>query len=105
MLEQLKTKALFQNTIDVWIALCNENNIDWYDVDAYRRFIRYLLSKGVRMNRFPLCVKETGGYERSRDKVALLDELSRINAEDAQVYIVKLDDNTMRVIREFKPYT
>jgi len=42
MLEQLKVKALFQNTIDVWIALCNERGSEWYSVDGYRAFIRYL---------------------------------------------------------------
>ncbi len=101
MLEQLKTRALFQNTIDVWIALCNERGLEWYNVDGYRAFIRYLLSKNVKMDRFPLCVKETGTYERSRDKVALLDELSKLNTQDAQVYIVKLDENTLNVIRGF----
>jgi hypothetical protein len=101
MLEQLKVRALFQNTIDVWIALCNERGSEWYSVDGYRAFIRYLLSKNVKMNRFPLCVKETGTYERSRDKVSLLDELSKLNTQDAQVYIVKLDEETLKIIREF----
>jgi hypothetical protein len=103
MLEQLKAKALFQNTIDVWIALCNEKGLEWYSIDGYRAFIRYLLSKNVKMNRFPLCVKETGTYERNKDKVSLLDELSKLNVQDAQVYIVKLDEKTLKVIRDFSP--
>jgi hypothetical protein len=103
MLEQLKAKALFQNTIDVWIALCDEKGLEWYSIDGYRAFIRYLLSKNVKMNRFPLCVKETGIYERSKDKVSLLDELSKLNVQDAQVYIVKLDEKTLKVIRDFSP--
>ncbi len=103
MLEQLKANALFQNTIDVWIALCDEKGLEWYSIDGYRAFIRYLLSKNVKMNRFPLCVKETGTYERSKDKVSLLDELSKLNVQDAQVYIVKLDEKTLKVIRDFSP--
>jgi hypothetical protein len=38
-LEELRQKAFFQNTIDVWIMYCEECGWDWYSIDAYRRFI------------------------------------------------------------------
>ena len=45
-LEELRRKAFFQNTVDVWIAYSEERKWDWYDIDAYRRFISHLkLSK------------------------------------------------------------
>ncbi len=101
MLEELRRKALFQNTVDVWVALCNENGKDWHNADGYREFMRYLISRGVKMNPFNLCVKETGGYERSREKLSLLDTLANINSADSKVYIVRLDDGTLKVIRGF----
>ncbi|MDW8275566.1 MAG: hypothetical protein RMJ59_04190 [Candidatus Nitrosocaldus sp.] len=101
MLEELRRKAVFQNTVDVWIALCGEKGREWYDVEGYRAFIGHLMKSNVRMNRFPLCVKETGGYERSRDKVALLEALSTMNTKDALVYVIKLDDSTLKIIRGF----
>lgn len=101
MLEELRKKAIFQNTVDVWIALCNEKGREWNDVKGYRAFINHLMKNNVRMNRFPLCVKDTGGYERSKDKVVLLEALSAMNTQDALVYVVKLDDNTLKIISSF----
>lgn len=37
-LEELRSKAFFQNTIDVWIMCCQEKTWDWYDVDAVQTF-------------------------------------------------------------------
>jgi hypothetical protein len=33
-LEQLRARAFFQNTVDVWIMLCEEKKWDYYDLDA-----------------------------------------------------------------------
>ncbi|HYA85095.1 MAG TPA: hypothetical protein VEH06_16855, partial [Candidatus Bathyarchaeia archaeon] len=90
-LEELRSKAFFQNTIDVWIMCCQEKTWDWYDVEAYKRFIRYLRSKGVKMQKFPLCIKESGGmYERGRDKSKFLEELSHYSSDDACAYTIRL---------------
>lgn len=102
-LEELRTKALFQNTIDVWIMHCQETNMEWFDVDAYREFITHLLQNNVKMQKFPLCIKESGGmFERGRDKTQLLDKLSQFDTPDAMAYTLKLDDKTMSIIRSFK---
>jgi len=104
-LEDLRTKAIFQNTVDVWIMRSEEEDFEWFDIDAYRRFISHLLNNGVKMTKFPLCVKESGGmYERGRDKTQFLDALSKFTSDDALVYTLKLDDRTLQVIRSFKQY-
>lgn len=101
-LEELRQKAFFQNTVDVWIMYCTERNWDWYDVDAYRRFIKHLSLKGIKMQKFPLCIKESGGmYERGRDKAQFLDMLSKIPADDAAAYTLKLSGDVMAAIRSF----
>ncbi|HEY7506158.1 MAG TPA: hypothetical protein VH621_01005 [Nitrososphaera sp.] len=101
-LEELRQKAFFQNTIDVWIMYCAERGQDWYDVDAYRRFIGHLGSKGVKMQKFPLCIKESGGmYERGKDKAQFLDQLSKVPSDDAAAYTLKLSSDVMVAIRSF----
>jgi hypothetical protein len=101
-LEQLRDKAFFQNTIDVWIMLCEEKKWDYYDLDVYRSFIRYIKAKGIRVQKFPLCIKESGGmYERGRDKTKFLEELSHISSEDASAYTIKLSTETLSWLRSF----
>src|SRR5919201_6991604 len=102
MLEELRQKAFFQNTIDVWIAYSEEKGWDWYNVDRDRHFIGHLLSKGIKMQKFPLCVKESGGkYERGKDKAEFLDRLSKISSDDTAAYTVKLTADTIAAIRSF----
>lgn len=101
-LEELRQKAFFQNTIDVWIMYCAERDWDWYNVDNYRRFISHLSSKGIRMQKFPLCIKESGGmYERGKDKAQFLEQLSKISSDDAAAYTLKLSGDAMAAIRSF----
>jgi hypothetical protein len=101
-LEELRQKAFFQNTIDVWIAYSEERGWEWYNVDTYRRFIGHLDSKGIKMQKFPLCVKESGGkYERGKDKAEFLDQLSKLFSDDAAAYTVKLTADTIAAIRSF----
>jgi hypothetical protein len=101
-LEELRQKAFFQNTIDIWIMYCEERGWDWYSIGAYRRFINHLNSRGIRMQKFPLCIKESGGiYERGKDKAQFLDDLSKIAAEDTAAYTIKLNENTISIIRSF----
>jgi len=101
-LEELRQKAFFQNTIDIWIMYCTERNWDWYNVDTYRHFISHLSSKGVKMQKFPLCIKESGGmYERGKDKAQFLDQLSKIPSDDASAYTLKLSGDVIAAIRSF----
>jgi hypothetical protein len=101
-LEELRQKAFFQNTIDVWIAYSEERGWDWYNIDAYRLFIEHLLSKGIKMQKFPLCIKESGGtYERGKDKTQFLDQLSKISNADTAAYTIKLTGETIGTIRLF----
>ncbi len=101
-LEELRQKAFFQNTIDIWIMYCAERDWDWYNIDTYRRFISHLSSKGVKMQKFPLCIKESGGmYERGKDKAQFLDQLSKIPSDDASAYTLKLSADVIAAIRSF----
>jgi len=103
-LEELRKKALFQNTIDTWIMLCEENNVDWYSAEKYMKFIAHLLQSGLKMQKFPLCIKESGGmYHRGRDKTQFAEALSQSTDPNAAAYTVKLNDQTIKIIRLFNP--
>ncbi len=46
-LDELRKKAIYQNTIDVWIAASEEKNHDWYETEDYKKFIAYLKANQV----------------------------------------------------------
>jgi hypothetical protein len=102
-LEKLRTQAIYQNSIDTWIAVCEEKQLDWYDTESYKKFIGYLFKNGINMKKFPLCVKETGGmYERGKDKTKFAETLANLVDPNAAAYTIKLNDPTLKVIRDFQ---
>jgi len=102
-LDELKQKAIYQNTVDTWIAACSEKNIDWYETENYKKFIGYLIQNGLKMQKFPLCIKESGGmYERGKDKTKFAEILSESSDPNGAAYTVKLNDATLELIRKFQ---
>jgi len=105
-LEELRKKALFQNTIDTWIMVCSENKTEWFSPENYKKFIGYLSTSGLKMQKFPLCIKESGGmYERGRDKTEFAEILSQETDPNAAAYTLRLNDDVIKLIRQFKPLT
>ncbi len=101
-LESLRDKAFFQNSIDVWIMLCEEKKWEYSDIKNYLKFIDHLFSNNIKIQRFPLCIKESGGmYERGKDKTAFLDRLSKVQSDNASAFTIKLTENTISTIRDF----
>jgi hypothetical protein len=101
-LEELRRKALFQNTIDTWIMLCNENNSDWFLPENYKMFIAHLFKSGLKLQKFPLCIKESGGmYQRGKDKTQFAETLAQSTDANAAAYTIKLSDDTIKIIRQF----
>ena len=101
-LENLRKQAIYQNSIDTWIAVCEEKQIDWYETEQYKKFIDYLFKNGVNMKKFPLCVKESGGmYERGKDKTTFAETLSQTTDPNAAAYTIKLNDQNLKIIRDF----
>ena len=103
-LEDLRKKALFQNTIDTWIMLCEETRTDWYSPENYKKFISHLAKSGLKMQKFPLCIKETGGmYQRGKDKTQFAETLAQSTDPNAAAYTIRLSNETINIIREFDP--
>ena len=102
-LDNIRKKVVYQNTVDIWIAMCQEQDTDWNSTETYRKFIAYLLKTNLVMKKFPLCIKESGGnFERGQDKTEFAGKLSESNDENSAVYTIKLNDAAMNIIREFK---
>ncbi len=103
-LEELRKKALFQNTIDTWIMLCEENNVDWYSPEKYKKFVLHLFQNELKLQKFPLCIKESGGmYQRGKDKTQFAETLSQSTDPNAAAYTIRLSDETIKIIRQFNP--
>ena len=102
-LDEIRKKVIYQNTVDIWIAACQEQGIDWNYTEKYKKFIAHLLKSNLQMKKFPLCIKESGGnYERGQDKTTFGEKLSESNDENSAAYTIKLNDNAMNVIRKFE---
>ena len=102
-LDNIRKKVAYQNTVDIWIAMCQEQDTDWNSTEIYRKFIAYLLKTSLTMKKFPLCIKESGeNFERGHDKTEFGEKLSESNDENSAVYTIKLNDVAMNIIREFK---
>jgi hypothetical protein len=61
------------------------------------------MQNGLSLKKFPLCIKETGGmYERGKDKTTFAETLAQLTDPNAAAYTIKLNDNALKVIRDFK---
>ena len=101
-LEDLRKKVIYQNTLDVWIGACKEKNINWNEIESYKKFINYLLNQNIGMKKFPLCVSETDpALESNQDKVKFAEILSESKDPNCATYTVKLKYSTIGLIRKF----
>ncbi len=102
-LESLRQKVVFQNSIDVWIALAGEKSVGWNDVDGYKRFVAYLLENGLSLKAFTLCAHEAGATEQ--EKTEFVERLAGQKEADpnAATYTIRLTDAAIQTIRGFEP--
>jgi len=101
-LDELRQKVIYQNTIDVWIKVCEEKNMDWNVSEDYKKFIDYLLNNNINMKKFPLCVSDGDSkLESTRLKVKFAEGLSEENNPQSATYTIRLNDSTVEKIRRF----
>ncbi|HEY4673513.1 MAG TPA: hypothetical protein VIH03_05045 [Nitrososphaerales archaeon] len=83
-LDELKAKLIFQNSMDVWIALCREKNWDRRDYSHYRQFIRHLQEREVQLKKAPQGhpIKDSEG-------------------NPVETYTIRLDNTIIEKIRSF----
>lgn len=100
-LESLRKKVIFQNSIDVWIAVCSDNNTSWNDAENYKKFIAYLLKNNLNLKAFTLCAHEAGAVDE--EKTSFVDVLAQLKDKDpnAATYTIRMTDAAMDILRNF----
>lgn len=100
-LDSLRRKVVFQNSIDVWIALAQDRGIEWNDPESYKKFIAYLLGHNLNLKAFTLCAHEAGAVEQ--EKTDFVERLAQLKDKDpdAATYTIRLTDAAMDTIRSF----
>lgn len=83
-LDKLRSVLLFNNTVDVWMTMCNEKGWEWRDPDRYQKFIEYLRQNGV-----------------SFGKTDVKHPIKGFAGKQVESHVIKLDDATVVKIRNF----
>ena len=105
-LEELRKKVLYQNSIEIWIGVCKEKNIDWYNTDNYKKFITFLLNNNLDMKQISICFDESDrekSFDSGHSKKMFANKLAEINEKNSACYTIKLNDVNIELIRKFKP--
>mgnify|MGYP001378043517 CR=1 FL=1 len=59
ILEDLRKKALYQNSIEIWIGISEEKTLDWFNTENYQKFIAFLLKNELNMKQMTICFDES----------------------------------------------
>ena len=100
-LDIIRKRVFFHNSIDVWISACDENSIDWFNADNYKKFIAYLLKNNLQLKAFNLCTHEAGATEEKKTKFADILAETKDSDPNTATYTIKLNKATVDLIREF----
>ena len=100
-LDVIRKKVFFHNSIDVWISACEEKNLDWFNIENYKKFISYLLKNNLQMKAFNLCALEAGATEERKTKFADILAETKDSDPNTATYTIKLSKDTVDLIREF----
>ena len=100
-LDVIRKKVFFHNSIDVWISACEEKNLDWFNIENYKKFISYLLKNNLQMKAFNLCAHEAGATEERKTKFADILAETKDSDPNTATYTIKLSKDTVDLIREF----
>ena len=100
-LDIIRKKVFFHNSVDVWISVCEEKNIDWNSTENYKKFIEYLLKNDLQLKAFNLCAHEAGATEEEKTKFTELLAEEKNSNPNAATYTIKLNDKSIDLIRKF----
>ena len=94
-LDELKTRLLYNDVIDVWLAYAREKGVPSIDPDRFRRFTVHLTSRGVDVRELSVCISAEG--EKGQLAKAVYGK------SEVRTRVVKLDSRTLQIVREFDP--
>jgi hypothetical protein len=82
--DELRQGLLYNNTLEVWMALCAERGREWRNLEEYQRFLDHLSKVGVRLDVSVVCPPIKGFSEKP-----------------PKAFNIKLDNSTVQKVREF----
>jgi len=101
-LDEIRKKVLYQNSIEVWIGLSKEKNMDWVDTENYKKFIAFLLKNDLKMKQMSICFDESDNASAGgHSKKVFANKLAAFNDENSSCYSIKLNDSAIELIRKF----
>ena len=101
-LDEIRKKVLYQNSIEIWIGISKEKNIDWVDTENYKKFIAFLLKNNLNMKQMSICFDESDkAFEGGHSKKVFANKLAASNDENSSCYSIKLNDSAIELIRKF----
>jgi hypothetical protein len=83
--EELRQVLLYNNTLEIWMALCTERSKEWRNIEAYNQFLEHLSKVGVKLDLSVVCPPIKGFSEKP-----------------PKAFNIKLDDENIRRIRLFE---
>jgi hypothetical protein len=86
--EELRQSLLYNNTLEVWMALCTERGKEWRNIDQYGKFLDHLSKAGVKLDLSVVCPPIKGFSEKP-----------------PKAFNIKLDNATITKIRSFESAT
>jgi hypothetical protein len=84
-IDELKQQLLYNNTLEVWTALCAERGKDWKSLEQYHKFLDHLKSRGVKLDVSVVCPPIKGFSDKP-----------------PKAFNIKLDDVTIQKVRSFQ---
>lgn len=94
-LENLKSGLLYNNVVDIWMALCEEKGWDYTDRALHVAFLRYLTSEGVTVQKLPVCPPEGGA------KGEVSKRTSIILGDPVRSFVIRTDAANLKKLRSF----
>ncbi len=71
-LEKLTEKLLYNSIVEVWIALCNDNNIEWNDNKLFNSYINFIKSDDFEIKTLGVCPSGSGLKEEYEKKISII---------------------------------
>jgi hypothetical protein len=62
--DELRQSLLYNNTLEVWMALCAERGKEWRNLAEYGRFLDHLSSSGIKLDASVVCPPIKGFSEK-----------------------------------------
>ena len=94
-LEKLTEKLLYNSIVEVWIALCNDNDIEWNDAKLFNSYVDFIQSDDFEIKSLGVCPSGSGIKEEYEKKISII--FGNPNAS----FVIKTTKDTVEKLGQF----